>query len=154
MKRGEKEIKDRAEIDSIIRRSQVCRIGLSDQGQPYVVPLCFGYDGKALYFHCAKEGRKLDVLRRNNRVCFEFDIVEGMVEADQGCDWGIRYQSVIGFGTAQLVEDVTQKKAALALLMAQYSRRSFVFTLETLPRTAVVKIEIESLTGKQSKRGT
>ncbi|MFH1081040.1 MAG: pyridoxamine 5'-phosphate oxidase family protein [Pseudomonadota bacterium] len=152
MRRGEKEITDRAEIDSIIRRSQVCRLGLSDGGQPYVVPLCFGYDGKDLYFHCAKEGRKLDVLRKNNRVCLEFDIVEGLVEAGQGCDWGIRYQSVIGFGSARLIEDAEEKKSALNLLMAQYSIRTFSFPEATLSRTAVVKVVIETLTGKQSKR--
>jgi nitroimidazol reductase NimA-like FMN-containing flavoprotein (pyridoxamine 5'-phosphate oxidase superfamily) len=151
MRRDEKEIKDRAEIDSIIRRSQVCRLGLSDNGQPYVVPLCFGYDGKVLYFHCAKEGRKLDILRRNDRVCFEFDVVAGLVEADQACNWGIRYQSVIGFGTAQVIEDVAQKRTALICLMAQYSRQAFVFPPDMLTRAAVVKIEIESLTGKQSK---
>ena len=154
MRRGEKEIRDRAEIDSIVRRSQVCRLGLSDQGQPYVVPLCFGYDGKALYFHCAQEGRKLDILRRNNKVCFEFDVVEGMVEADQGCNCGIRYRSVIGFGIAHLVEDVTDKQNALSLIMAQYSEGTFSFRPEMLSRTAVVKIEIESMTGKQSKRLT
>ena len=151
MRRGEKEIKDQAEIDSIIHRSRVCRLGLSDEGQPYVVPLCFGYDGKTLYFHCAREGRKLDILRRNNKVCIEFDIVQGMIEADEGCNWGIKYQSVIGFGTAHLVEDVAEKQNALTLLMAQYSERSFSFPPEMVNRTAVVKIEIESLTGKQSK---
>ncbi|MGE5239213.1 MAG: pyridoxamine 5'-phosphate oxidase family protein [Chloroflexota bacterium] len=154
MRRDEKEIKDRAEIDAIIRRSQVCRLGLSDGGEPYVVPLCFGYDGKALYFHCAKEGRKLDILRRNDKVCFEFDIVEGIVEADQGCNWGMRFQSVIGFGNAKLIEDVEQRRTALTAIMAQYSAQSFVFPPETLTRTAVVRIEIHSLTGKQSKRLT
>jgi len=152
MRRSEKEIKDRAEIDLIIRRSQVCRLGLSDRGQPYVVPLCFGYDGKALYFHCAKEGRKLDILRRNNRVCFEFDIVEGMVEADQGCDWDARYQSVIGFGIAHFIEDGTGKQNALSFLMSQYSERTFSLPPEMVSRIAIVKIEIDSLTGKQSKR--
>lgn len=152
MRRTEKEIGNRAEIDSIIRRSQVCRLGLSDRGSPYVVPLCFGYDGQALYFHCAREGRKLDILRQNDKVCFEFDIVEGMVEADQGCDWGIRYQSVIGFGRASVVVNAVDKEQALALIMAQYSKRTFSFPPETVSRTAIVKIEIESLTGKQSKR--
>jgi uncharacterized protein len=154
MRRDEKEITDRTEIDLIIRGSRVFRLGLSDQGQPYIIPLCFGYDGKALYFHCAKEGRKLDIVQRNKRVCFEFDTIEGMVEADQGCNWGIEYQSVIGFGTAQVVEDVIEKQTALTLLMAQYSKRSFVFPPEMLARTAVVRIDIESLTGKQSKRLT
>jgi uncharacterized protein len=154
MRRDEKEIKDRREIDSIIRRSQVCRLGLSDNGQPYIVPLCFGYDGKALYFHCAKEGRKLDILRRNNKVCVEFDIVEELVEADQGCKWSMRYQSVIGSGTAHVIEDMEQVKIALTLLMAQYSKQSFVFSPEKLKLTVVIKIEIKNLTGKQSKRLT
>jgi len=154
MRRTEKKIGSRAEIDSIIRRSQVCRLGLSDHGSPYVVPLCFGYDGQALYFHCAREGRKLDILRQNDKVCFEFDIVEGLVEADQGCDWGIRYQSVIGFGRSRVVEKDADKKQALTLIMAQYSKRIFSFPPDAVSRTVVVKIEIESLTGKQSKRQT
>ena len=152
--RTEKEIGDREEIDSIIRSSLVCRLGLSDRGQPYVIPLCFGYDGKALYFHCAMEGRKVNILRQNNKVCFEFDIVEGIIETDQACHWGIRYQSVIGFGTARFVEEFTEKQNALTLLMAQYSDRSFSFPTEAQDRTAIVKIEIENLTGKQSKRLT
>jgi len=152
MRRTEKEIGDRTEIDAIIRRSQVCRLGLSDEGLPYVVPLCFGYDGNALYFHCAQEGRKLEILRRNPRVCFEFDIVEGLIEAEQGCDWGIRYQSVIGYGTARVVEDAVDKRKALAIIMAQYSAGTFAFPPEMVSRTAVVEIEIESLAGKQSKR--
>lgn len=154
MRRTEKEIGNRAEIDAIIHRSQVCRLGLSDQGAPYIVPLCFGYDGQALYFHCAKEGRKLDILRQNDKVCFEFDIVEGLVEADQGCSWGIRYQSVIGSGRAYLVENATDKEQALSLIMSQYSKRTFSFPPAMVSRVAVVKIEIESLMGKQSKRQT
>ena len=151
MRRSEKEITERAQIDAIIRHSQVCRLALSDQGQPYVVPLCFGYDGKALYFHCAPEGRKLDILRRNNKVCFEFDIVEGMIEADQGCKWGIRYQSVIGSGVAHLVEDPDDKQHALALVMGQYSSGTFSFPPETVGRSAVVRIDIESLAGKRNE---
>ncbi len=152
MRRNENEIRERSEIDSVIRRSRVCRLGLCDQGQPYIVPLCFGYDGKALYFHCSKEGRKLDILRRNNKVCFEFDIAERMVEAAQGCDWGIRYQSAVGFGVAHMVEDLREKQQALALLMAQYSARCFTFSPENVQRTAIIRIQIESLTGKQSKK--
>ena len=121
IRRSEKEIGDRALIDSIIRRSQVCRLGLSDQGQPYVVPLCFGYDGKALYFHCAMEGRKIDILRRNDRVCIEFDIVDGMIVAEEACSWGIRNQSVVGFGRVHEIADFTAKDAALSIIMAQYA---------------------------------
>src|SRR5271157_1176991 len=105
MRRSEREIKERAVIDATIRQCLVCRLGLADGVEPYIVPLCFGYDGEALYFHSASDGRKIDILRKNNRVCFEFDIPEGMREAEQGCRWGIKYRSVIGFGTAEIVDD-------------------------------------------------
>lgn len=150
MKRTESEIKDRAEIDSIIRRSQCVRLGLSDDGQPYIVPLSFGYDGEAIYVHCAKNGRKLDIIRKNNMVCFEFDIVMGVVEAGLACSWGMKYQSVIGTGTAQFIEDIESQRKALSLLIAQYSDREFTFPDEMLNCTAIVRIDIESLTGKQA----
>jgi nitroimidazol reductase NimA-like FMN-containing flavoprotein (pyridoxamine 5'-phosphate oxidase superfamily) len=68
MRRSEREIKDRAVIDAIIRQCLVCRLGLSDGEEPYIVPLCFGYDGEALYVHSASDGRKIDILRKNSRV--------------------------------------------------------------------------------------
>ena len=152
MRRGEKEIRDRAEIDAVIRRSQVCHLGLTDGLEPYVVPLCFGYDGQSLFFHCAQAGRKLDLLRRNSRVCFEFTVIEGLVAAEQACHWGMRYQSVIGVGTAALVEEPAAKRRALALLMAQYSPKPFTFPDKTVARTAIIQVTIESISGKQSSR--
>jgi len=149
MRRSEKEITDRAEIDAVIRSCKACRLGLSDDGQPYIVPLSFGYDGEALYFHSATEGRKLDILRKNNRVCVEFDVLEGLEKAREACAWGIRYRSVIGEGSATILEDLEEKKKAFAILMAQYSDKDYSFPDETVARTAVVKITFDSLTGKQ-----
>ena len=117
-----------------------------------MVPLCFGYDGQALYFHCAREGRKLDILRKNNRVCFEFDIVEGIVENVQACSWGVRYQSVIGVGTAHLVETTDEKLQALAIIMKQYSQATFTFPDDAVARTAVIKVAVEAISGKRGKR--
>jgi len=152
MRKSQREITDRAEIDAIIRRSQVCRLGLTDGHEPYVVPLCFGYDGEALYFHCAREGRKLDILRRNNRVCFEFDIVEGIIKNTQACGWGMRYRSVIGVGTAHLVEKNDEKIKGLAVIMNQYADGRFIFPDDAVSRTAVIKVIIESVSGKQRKQ--
>lgn len=150
MRRADKQIVDRTIIDSIIRRSQVCRLALADGAVPYIVPMCFGYDGESLYLHCAPGGRRLNILRSNNRVCFEFDIVESLVDAPQACDWGIRYQSVIGMGTAQIVDDPSGKREALTALMAQYSSEAFAFPEDTVSGTTVIKVSIESITGKQS----
>jgi nitroimidazol reductase NimA-like FMN-containing flavoprotein (pyridoxamine 5'-phosphate oxidase superfamily) len=150
MRRSEREIKDKTVIDTIIRQCLVCRLGLSDGEEPYIVPLCFGYDGQALYFHSASNGRKIDILRKNSRVCFEFDIPEGMREAEQGCRWGIKYRSVIGFGTAEIVDDQECKRRALKIMMAQYSDKGYIFPEDIVTKTAVIKVVIARVTGKQA----
>lgn len=150
MRRGTDEITDRTEIDNIIRQCRVCHLGLSDGGEPYIVPLCFGYDGEALYFHSATEGRKIDIIRKNNRVCVEFDIPGNMKESEQGCKWGITYHCVIGFGTAQLLDDSEAKKRALEILMVQYSGKKFSFPDELIAKTAIIKVVIERVTGKHA----
>jgi hypothetical protein len=150
MRRSEREIKDRAVIDAIIRQCLVCRLGLADGVEPYIVPLCFGYDGEALYFHSASAGSKIDILRKNSRVCFEFDIPGGMREAEQGCRCGITYRSVIGFGTAEIIDDQEGKKRALEIIMAQYSSKKYIFPEDVVAKTAVIKVVISRVTGKQA----
>jgi uncharacterized protein len=154
MRRDEKQITDRSQIDRVIRSSRICRLGMSGGSQPYLIPLCFGYDGSALFFHCASEGRKLDILRENPHVCVEFDIPGDIVEADEACGWGIGFQSVIAFGVAHFVEDSQEKRKGLSLLMAQYSRpgQEFTFPDASLSRTTVIKVEIDAITGKESIR--
>lgn len=150
MRRNEKEIKDPAALRAIIQQSTVCRVGLSDGHRPYIVPLCFGYEEGFLYFHAAHEGRKIEILKKNNCVCFEFDVNAGIVEEQQACEWGMRYQSVIGFGTAVFLDDVEEKRRALEIIMRQYSQRSFSFPEPALASTTVIKVAIERMTGKQS----
>jgi uncharacterized protein len=151
MRKREREIEDRATIDALIWNSPVGRLGLTDGSEPYVVPLCFGYDGQALYFHCAPEGRKIELLRRNPQVCFEFDRMEGVVESDQACGFGMRFQSVIGLGTASFLEEAEEKRQALAVLMKQFSPKVFTFPDDILLRTTVVKIEILRISGKHGR---
>ncbi len=150
MRRKEKEIKDKAEIESIIRNSLVCRLGMADNGTPYIVPLCFGYKDNCLYFHSAREGRKIEMLKRNNAVCFEFD---GNLEVEAGkaaCDWGMQYRSVIGYGRASFVEDPEEQRMALDAIMAQYADGAFEYSEKALGKVLVIKVEIESMTGKKS----
>ncbi|TWJ32625.1 pyridoxamine 5'-phosphate oxidase family protein [Geobacter argillaceus] len=148
MRRKDRHISDRDAIDDIIGRCRVCRLGLCDDGQPYVVPLSFGYDGQCLYVHAAAEGRKIDILRRNNRVCFEFDILEEVISADQACNWGMRYESVIGSGVAEIMTDSDAKRAALDRIMQQYSSDRWTFDEQALAGTLVVCIRIEEVSGK------
>jgi nitroimidazol reductase NimA-like FMN-containing flavoprotein (pyridoxamine 5'-phosphate oxidase superfamily) len=149
MRRSDRQIREREEIDAIIRRCSVCRLALCDGVQPYIVPLSFGYDGSSLYFHGALTGRKVEILKKNNRVCFEFDIMEQVLQAEQACGWSMQYQSVIGFGRGEIVTDVAAKAAALACIMAHYSDNSWTFGDGDLAKILVVRVEISEMTGKK-----
>ena len=150
MRRNEKEITEKSAIEAIIRQSLVCRLGLSNGDQPYVIPLCFGYEDGSLYFHAALEGRKIDMLRNNNRVCFEFETKTEIVEGKEACNWGMKYKSVIGFGKAAFLNDMEEKRHALDVMMRQYSGRSFRFPDNSVQQTAIIRVAIETMSGKQS----
>ena len=150
MRRKEKEITDKSEIESIIGKSQVCRMGLSEDGRAYIVPLCFGYKDNSLYFHSAKEGRKIEILKRNNQVCFEFDIDAQIHSGKTACAWGMKYRSVIGYGRASFIEDSGKKRKALDIIMSQYTGGGFAYSDKALEETLVIKVEISRMTGKKS----
>ena len=152
MRRKELEITDRAAIDDILARAQVCRVAMADGGQPYVVPLNFGYDGRALYLHCAKEGRKLEILRKNPLVCFEVDIDHKLVIGDKACARTMKYSSVIGFGRAEILEPGGEKKKGLELLLDHYGGSDAPLADKMVDAVEVIRIDIESLTGKTKYR--
>ena len=150
MRRKEKEITKESDMEAIIHKALLCRLGLSDGDQPYIVPLCFGYQNKALYFHGATQGKKLDIIRKNQSVCFEFDVNSEIIKAEDACNWGMKYQSVIGFGRAVILENFDEKKRAIEIIMSQYTDQQFHFSDLAIQNTAVIKVEIENMTCKQS----
>ena len=150
MRRKEREIKDKNEIESVIERATVCRIALSDNNVPYIVPLNFGYKDNCLYFHSAPKGKKIDIMRRNNNVCFELDIDHKLIESETPCNYSMKYRSVIGFGKAFFVDDFEGKRTALNAIMQHYSGSSYEFSENQLRKVAVIKVVIESMTGKKS----
>ena len=150
MRRKDKAIHDRDEIEAIIRESLACRLALSEGNRPYVVPLCFGYENNTLYFHSATEGRKIEILKKNTNVCFEFDIDQEVVQAEKPCKWSMKYRSVIGFGKASIVEDLEEKRKGLDVIMNHYSGRLFEYLEPAIQSTVIIKVEIESMTGKKS----
>jgi nitroimidazol reductase NimA-like FMN-containing flavoprotein (pyridoxamine 5'-phosphate oxidase superfamily) len=150
MRKANREIRDKAAIRAIMEEAPVCRIGLSDDGTPYVVPMNFGLGENCLYLHCATEGRKLDIIRKNDRVCFEMDLLREIAQGPEACGWGARYESIIGFGRAAIVEILAEKRSALDRIMDHYGADGpFAYPEETLARTAVIRIDIESVTGKR-----
>jgi len=146
MRRKDREISDLGEIESIIQRADICRLAFCDRGKPYVVPLCFGYRRGAVYFHSAREGRKLDMIRNNRQVCFEMDIDQELIRSIDRCS--MRYRSVIGSGLASLVEEQYEKAEARDLIMRHYRQEPFIYSEETREGTVIIKVEIKELTRK------
>lgn len=150
MRRKDREIDDRSAIEEILRRAAVCRIAMFDGQSPYLVPMCFGYAGDCLYLHCATEGKKTDILKENPRVCFEVDVDQELIRGPQPCQWGLRYRSVIGFGNAVIVEDLKEKQCALDVLMEHFGGEASSYPDNGLCQVTIIRIDIESLTGKQA----
>lgn len=152
MRQKDREITDPAVISEIIRGSQICRLGLAKDNRPYIVPVCFGYDGEAVYFHTACKGKKIDCFQTNKQVCVEFEKdVRILPHKQNACNWSVSFQSVIGQGviTELLAED--DKRQGLGWIMKQYSGKKWEFDPKVLKITRVWKITFEKLTGKQSK---
>lgn len=151
MRRQDKEISSRQEIDEIIRSALVCRIAFADDNEPYLVPVSFGYDGEALYIHTAKTGRKLEFIQANNRVCFEFEANVSIQTNDRdACKWTFEFESVIGYGAISELTASEDKAHGLNQIMLHYSDREWEIDAVATATTRVWRIEIESVTGKRS----
>lgn len=151
MRRADKALTARGEIDAIVRGSQVCRLALAKDNEPYLVPVSFGYDGEAIYLHTAPTGRKIDLFLANPRVCFEFERnVEVRADPALACKWTMRYESVIGWGTIAEVTDPAGKERALHAIMRQYSGRDWTFEPAAVARVRTWRIAIDKVTGKRS----
>jgi len=150
MRRKDKEVVDQEFMNSVISRSPVCRIGLCEDGITYIVPMCFGYDDGYLYLHSAQEGRKIDILKKNPEVSFEFDIDCELKSGDKPCSFSMKYRSVMGTGQASFVEDADAKHTALGIIMRHYSQGAYTFPEASLGNIAVIKIAIREMTGKKS----
>jgi hypothetical protein len=151
MRRSDKEIEDPEIIQKIFLKADVCRIGLIDGTKPYVVPMNFGYKENTLYLHSASQGRKIKILKQNNNICFQMDIKTELVVSESPCNWGMKYLSLIGQGKAYLISNISEKKDALNVIMRKYSpETSFEYSDDAVNKVAVIKVNIDNITGKKS----
>ncbi len=167
MRRKDREVKDYEQIIDILSRCKVLHLALISEGKPYSVPLNFGYvveddaDTKKLsvYFHCASEGKKLTAIKENPDVCFS---AESLAEADgdkeNACTWTCYYESVIGFGKAKVLTDSDERAKGLDAIMLHHGFKipagikKIAYNAMELARTAVVRIEVDEITGKHHLR--
>ena len=148
----EYKVTDPQQILHILDTAKVVHLGLSVDDEPYVVPMNYGYrleDGKlTLYLHSAVRGRKLDMIRTNPRVSFSIDCDRQPFEGRVPCQYGLVYSSVMGKGTATVVEDVEEKKQAMALLMKTQTGKDFTFEERLVSIVAVIRVDAAEFTAK------
>ena len=154
MRRKDREVTDFGRIAEIINECDCCRLGLVDGNEAYIVPMNFGFDtadGRLnLYFHCASEGRKLDLLGRNKTVSFEMDTNHALTTGERGCDWSFKYSCVMGTGTVRKLVDRDEKIFALNKIMEHYSKNnSWEFDDRYLKVVTILRLSADSLSCKE-----
>jgi uncharacterized protein len=157
MRRNDREVTDINDIEEILLQCKTCHVAMVDDGLPYVVPLSYGYkilkeNILELYFHSAQEGRKLDILKRNNKVCFEVSYEGEPVHSETPCNSGYYFASVIGFGEVVFIEPAGEKSGALSVMFKHQSGRDVTFTAEQIKNVCVFKIVSKDFTGKKKPR--
>lgn len=153
MRRSDRQVVDQTKIFSVIQKCDCCRLAIKNDPVPYLIPLNFGFlpEGNGIfYFHSAKEGTKLDLLRKNPEVSFELDTSHAVKKGRFACEYSFYYQSVIGTAKVQFVEEPSEKEKALSLLMKQYStEQNFSFSPASFARTVILKMTVESISCKE-----
>ena len=157
MRRKDREVNDINGIEEIVKSCKTCHVAMVDDGMPYVIPLSFGYeindDVLTLYFHSAKEGRKIDILQKNNSVCFEMcNEGEAIYAKETPCNSGYYYSSVIGNGKVEFITDMNEKIKALSLLMKHQTGADVAFNEEQADTVCVYKIASNDFSGKKKQR--
>ena len=152
MTKRELQVTDLNEIKAILDSAKVLHLGLAVEGEPYVVPMNYGYkmEGEqlTLYLHSAVRGKKLDMLRANSRVFFELDCDLVSFEGTKPCTYGMSYSSLMGRGKAALVEDVEEKMEAMTVLMKTQTGKDFSFDEKLVGMVAVIRIDVSEYTAK------
>ena len=155
MRRKDREISDLSKIHGIIRKCYCCRVGFNDCSEVYIVPLSFGFvedkeNGDTFYFHGAKEGRKVELIKKSNYVGFELDTNYKLNGGDFACDYSARFQSVIGNGVISIVTDENEKIKGLCAIMEQATgKKEWTFNSHMLQEVCVFKLVVQKISCKE-----
>ena len=157
MRRKDKEIIEVRDKIAIIQKCKFCRLGLSENNKPYIIPINYGYAYEnnilTLYFHSATEGKKIEIIKNNNNACFEIDCDTALIEAENPCNYGYGFKSIIGFGKLYFLENIDEKFDVLNRIMKHQTEKDTIynFSQEALNSVVVYKMLVENFTGKQKE---
>jgi uncharacterized protein len=151
MRKKNQEIIDPTIIEEILTESEICRLAMMDGEKPYILPFNYGYQDNCIYIHCAKEGKKIDLLEKNGEVCFEIEHTAELVEGKKACNWTERYRSIVGYGTVEILSDFEEKEHGLAIIMRSNGMKGEItFKKSNVEAVVILKLNITQLTAKQS----
>jgi nitroimidazol reductase NimA-like FMN-containing flavoprotein (pyridoxamine 5'-phosphate oxidase superfamily) len=156
MRKSNREITAQDELHTVMQQCDVCYLSIFDNQYPYIVPLSFGLelqsDQVILYFHCANEGQKLDLISANPHVGFAMSRNHRLHPGKRGCDFSMNFESICGFGDIEVIKD-TDKIHGLAIIMQHYApNQSFDFDDKILAMTTVLRLNVRQLTGKRLQK--
>ena len=144
-------IDSREEMEQILREEVLGYLGLAGDGQPYVVPLNYAYAAGKILFHCALTGQKLDAIGRNPHVCFTVGRQTGEVRDHAGAPCHVDSDSVICYGRARLLDDLTERAAALNAFNRRYRPEAPDLPWERVEQCMAVEITIAAMTGRRER---
>ncbi len=150
MRRKDKKITDKDIILEILQTAHICRIAIHTDDYPYIVPMNYGYKDNVIYLHSASSGRKLDLLKQNNKVGFEIEQGHEIIKDEISCRWTTKYRSIIGFGDIEFINDNAQKLAGLTIIMEHHGKKDNIFSEKAVESVVVLKLHIKALSAKQS----
>ncbi len=145
-------VESRDEMETLLREETVGYLGLSMDGQPYVVPLNYAYVEGKIYFHCALTGKKLDCIRANPQVCFTVARQTGRVRDHEGQDpCHVDSDSVICTGVARIIETLEERQSVLDAFNRRFRPDAEPISLERATRCGAVEIAVTEMTGRRER---
>ena len=147
MRRKDREVTDLSRMLEVLQACDCCRLGLVDGDEAYIVPMNFGFtqeDGNlVLYFHTVREGRKIDLLKKQTSVSFQADTGHGLKPGEHAGNFSFYYQCVMGKGQARLLSDNEEKITGFKAIMAHYTGKAdWDYDIPCLDRVYVIKLTV------------
>ena len=140
-------------LEEILSAATICRIAMMDGELPYIVPCNYGYRDGSLFIHSATEGKKIELLKKHEPVCFEVEDAVEIAAGEQACSWTTRFRSIIGYGTMEILSNELSKQQGLEVIMAQHGAPDLIeFDPGNMSRMVILKLTITSMTGKKSSK--
>lgn len=151
MRRTDRQSSEAKTIEEIIAKADVIRIGLFDGTEPYIVPLNFGYKAPYFYMHCANEGRKIDIIKNNPKVCFELETDHALIKAPKACGWTMNFKSIMGTGSIEIINEYEEKSTGLSILMDHYNPTEMAMPYDfskLFDKTTILRLKAETISCK------